>query len=316
MNELNLYAQQLPDNISELVDYVLIGREQLSAIRAKLRAIDKVGAAETIRKQTLISAQDLAEALLDAEIRLGELIAEIPEKPGLRRDLHPQDSTVQRSKKEIIMAAGLSVKQAQRYERLAANPKIVMEMKKTARDTGEIISRTAILTAISNKQKAHQKYSTGDDNWFTPAVFIEAARLVMGNIDLDPASCDYANQTVKADTYYTVETNGLRQEWFGRIWLNPPYSSTQAFIEKLLTSDFEQAIVLINNSTETYWFRKLVEFASAIVFVTGRIKFEREDGPRKTPLQGQAIIYFGNRVDVFRDIFSEFGWYINLADNH
>lgn len=57
---------------------------------------------------------------------------------------------------------------------------------------------------------------------YTPVEYIEAARYVLGRIDLDPASCARANETVRASTYYTKEDDGLTQTWFGNVYLNPP----------------------------------------------------------------------------------------------
>lgn len=57
---------------------------------------------------------------------------------------------------------------------------------------------------------------------YTPAFVVDAARTVLGRIDLDPASCSLANRTVKADRYFTQRDDGLAQEWGGRVFLNPP----------------------------------------------------------------------------------------------
>ena len=62
---------------------------------------------------------------------------------------------------------------------------------------------------------------TGEVEWHTPAQWIEAARRVLGAIDLDPASSDRAQETVGAETYFTKETDGLSRPWAGRVWLKP-----------------------------------------------------------------------------------------------
>lgn len=66
-------------------------------------------------------------------------------------------------------------------------------------------------------------HSSESKEWYTPAAPVEIARAVMGGIDCDPASCEEANRTIRAGTYYTRETNGLTSPWFGRVWLNCPY---------------------------------------------------------------------------------------------
>jgi len=55
---------------------------------------------------------------------------------------------------------------------------------------------------------------------YTPPYIVEAARELMGEFDLDPASCELANRMIKAKEYYTE--NGLEKPWFGKVFLNPP----------------------------------------------------------------------------------------------
>jgi len=58
---------------------------------------------------------------------------------------------------------------------------------------------------------------------FTPPEIIEASRLVLGEIDLDPASCELANLHVRAKRFHAwPDDDGFVQSWHGRVFLNPP----------------------------------------------------------------------------------------------
>lgn len=158
-------------------------------------------------------------------------------------------------------------------------------------------------------KKPHVVNNSTDNEWYTPAEYIEAAREVMGGIDLDPASNDFANETVKAGKYFTEEQDGTKQDWFGNVWLNPPYSTDMImkFAEKVEQSEFNQAIVLVNNASETRWYQKLWKNASAMVGPAGRIKFRKRDGEHGVPLQGQTFFYYGNNPKRFLSVFLRFG---------
>jgi phage N-6-adenine-methyltransferase len=172
---------------------------------------------------------------------------------------------------------------------------------------------------IIDKHRPHVVNNSGENEWYTPSEYIEAARRVLGTIDLDPASSVKANETVRATKFYTKEFDGLDKDWVGRVWMNPPYSDglmpkfAAKFVEEVKAKNVVEAIVLVNNATETQWFEQLVSVSSAISFSTGRIKFLGVDGLTKnSPLQGQAFIYFGNYTDIFTEEFSNFGWTCRL----
>lgn len=161
---------------------------------------------------------------------------------------------------------------------------------------------------------AHVGQNTGEQEWYTPAEYIEAARVVLGAIDLDPASTDAANRIVKAGQIFTEQDNGLEQRWDGRVWMNPPYAQplVTQFCEKLAASvrdgTVTSACVLVNNATETQWFRALADVAAAICFPTGRVRFWSPTKDSATPLQGQAVVYMGDQFVAFQRSFSDFGF--------
>lgn len=164
------------------------------------------------------------------------------------------------------------------------------------------------------QSKPHVAHNSGNNEWYTPPAYIDAARIVLGDIDLDPASSELANSHIGAKRIYTAEDDGLAQDWFGRVWLNPPYAShlIGRFAEKLVESvedgGVPEAIVLVNNATETTWFGHIISVASAITFPSSRVRFWQPDGTPGAPLQGQAVIYIGPYPGTFLEAFSGFGW--------
>jgi phage N-6-adenine-methyltransferase len=168
--------------------------------------------------------------------------------------------------------------------------------------------------AIQEIKKVHVSNNSGVVEWYTPPIYIDAAREVMGEIDLDPATSEVAQENVKASCYYTAADGGLEQQWSGRVWMNPPYAAglVDDFIEKLcehyVSEEVTEAVVLVNNATETKWFQRALRTASAACFPASRIKYLNADGvPANSPLQGQAFLYLGVKADRFREVFSEFG---------
>jgi ParB family chromosome partitioning protein len=166
---------------------------------------------------------------------------------------------------------------------------------------------------LSNTSK-RLSHNTGCFEWYTPADIIEAARAVLGAIDLDPASSEHANTVVKAARFFTREDDGLTQPWLGRVWMNPPYAQplVTQFCEKLAASltagDVTAAIVITNNATETAFFKTLASVARAVCFPPGRVHFwQPNTTPDTGPLQGQAVVYAGPNVGRFTEHFSPLG---------
>lgn len=156
-----------------------------------------------------------------------------------------------------------------------------------------------------------------ETEWYTPPEFIEAARLVMGGIDLDPASCEEAQKNVKAACYYTETDNGLSQEWFGRVWLNPPYSKThgksnqelwaQRLISEYRSGTVKQAILLVKSALGYRWFEELWDILP-VCFLRQRPSFIKSTGTSDGESKhGIALFYVGNDLPKFIEVFSQFG---------
>lgn len=158
MNDITITNSNLPTNIDDLAKFALIGREKLVAVRAEIRAIEKVGLAQEVREQKLREAQDISEAVLDAEVRIGELMSRVPKASGgdRRSENFKKDTVVsfEKPKADIIRDAGFTPKQVQRFQTLAAHPEIVAQAKAEARENDDIVSRSLVLNMIKAQKKA------------------------------------------------------------------------------------------------------------------------------------------------------------------
>jgi len=160
---------------------------------------------------------------------------------------------------------------------------------------------------------------TSESNeWYTPAAYVEAAREVLGAIDLDPATCEAAQATVRAERYYTELADGLSRAWVGRVFLNPPYgvdderrSNQGRWSERLIAGhvagEIPAAVLVVNALTSAPWFRRLWDFP--ICFTDHRVRFDQpeEAEKRDAPMNGTAFVYLGPDVEKFARVFGQFG---------
>lgn len=150
---------QLPATMDDLAKFVLIGRDRMAAVRAEMRAINRLELAQEVREQKLAEAQDIAEVVLDAEVKLGQLIAAMPTKQGARTDIELMDNSVDKSqsKKAALETIGFNQKQAERLETLAKHPDIVAQAKVETREQNDIVSRSFVLEKIKAKEREQKQ---------------------------------------------------------------------------------------------------------------------------------------------------------------
>ncbi len=133
------------------------------------------------------------------------------------------------------------------------------------------------------------------DSWITPKEIVTA----LGEFDLDPCQCSPQPWRC-ANKYFTIEDDGLIQPWFGRVWLNPPYSNAWEWMERL--ADHGRGTALIFARTEVKGFVDQVwRRADAVMFLHGRLFFHHPDGSRAKGNSGgpSCLVAYGE-IDTHR----------------
>lgn len=167
--------------------------------------------------------------------------------------------------------------------------------------------------------------------WYSTPEIVEAARKLMGGIDLDPCSSAEANEIVKATRWYGADKDGLTQDWNGRVFVNPPGGLVLDFWEKLMgeyaTMRTFQA-VWVGYSLEQFQTLQASNCGHPLQFDTcipkKRIAFTESTlsqldrrarceakgkpfNPKSSPSHGNYLTYLGPQVERFREIFGRIG---------
>jgi hypothetical protein len=144
------------------------------------------------------------------------------------------------------------------------------------------------------------------DITLTPLSLIET----LGPFDLDPCGLHFHKT---ANAIISLPLDGLSEKWFGRVWLNPPYSDPSSWMEKLANHGRGTALVL--NSTDAKWFHDFgLNRATALLMLKGRPKFTRMDGSRVSIMRGVVLFAYGEEDAFALQTCGLSGKYVRLME--
>jgi hypothetical protein len=140
---------------------------------------------------------------------------------------------------------------------------------------------------VRRSMGSHQSASAGSHTWLTPPEILHA----LGLFDLDPCACPLPRPWPTAETMWTREDGPLRREWFGRVWLNPPFGpkpTIAAFMRRMAEHRRGTALLFARTETELF-FETVWKRATGLLFLKGRPHFHHQDGRRAAANSGAPV---------------------------
>lgn len=162
--------------------------------------------------------------------------------------------------------------------------------------------------AINLEQKAYIASSQSNE-WRTPPYVLDRVVEVMGYIDLDPTA--HPSRNTPALTHWTQEDDSLPREWFGKVFMNPPYSTeTGTFLSKLVAEyqcgRVSEAIALVAARPDTQWWHQNMWTADLICWKRGRIQFLDALGMNVPGTTFASVLaYWGPHPDTFAKVMEQ-----------
>lgn len=159
---------------------------------------------------------------------------------------------------------------------------------------------------VAGKFNGELMFSQKSDQHFTPKKILDLVHQQFGMIDLDPCCEDSNNPNVVARDYYTHIEDGLKQEWYGKVFVNPPYSATKLWVEKAIKEyqkgNAEEILMLLPARVDTKWHYLLDNYLR--VYIKGRLKFIGNTNSAPFP---SMVVYLGEELDDFVDVWKNSG---------
>ena len=135
-------------------------------------------------------------------------------------------------------------------------------------------------------------FSSKTEMWATPQDFFDKMN-EQYNFSLDVCAIP---DNAKCANFFTPEIDGLKQEWKGTCWMNPPYGRE---IGKWVAKAYEEAVekkncivvALLPARTDTRWFHDYIYmmYGVEVDFIKGRLKFG--DGKNSAPFPSMVVVF-------------------------
>jgi len=154
------------------------------------------------------------------------------------------------------------------------------------------------LSSIGLPKRAPTNKKTARQDLTTPIYIFDEISKRYGPFDIDTAASE---DNALCIDYYDVDRNGLTSAWTGKCWCNPPYKSILPWVHKAIRSVMveetcERVVMLLPARVGTDWY-KFADMWGVIHRIKGRIRFEKEGEPMKSPFEDSIVVVFEREIN-------------------
>ena len=142
-------------------------------------------------------------------------------------------------------------------------------------------------------------FSSNTDQWATPQEFFDRLNRVF-RFETDVCALP---ENAKCARFFSPEMDGLKQDWQGVCWMNPPYGrEIGKWVEKAFRSAKENGatvVCLLPARVDTRWWHDFCAHGE-FLFVKGRLMFGGSDN--SAPFPSAVVVFRPTISDAFIDV--------------
>jgi len=169
----------------------------------------------------------------------------------------------------------------------ALAPKTIIGNKKTIEAYQELLLDAPYPPFSLSSMDVH--FQNNKNDWGTPWDLYFKLAAKFGPFDLDVCASE---GNAKAPIFFTEQDNGLKMDWFGKCWMNPPYNQVGKFVDKAIAEceagRAERVVMLVAARPDTKWWLRMWGKAHLVAFLHGRVKFE--GAPNSAPFPSAVVV--------------------------
>jgi len=137
---------------------------------------------------------------------------------------------------------------------------------------GDVDSWTVPIPVPEPEEKPY--FSSGKDDWGTEQALYDRLCQEFA-FDLDVCASE---QNAKCPVYLTEEMDALSIDWWGTVFMNPPFSKAKAFLAKmvkeLMLGHIDTGVAVVAARTDTEAWHMASCYAGEVRYLKGRVSYE------------------------------------------